>query len=138
LERIKECVAATGDDASRFDLLKRGENGLMYVFRVDGSRRCPYGNHHDGSNNFSVLVRGKDLLYCCNSSECMRIRPYPKIGELTRSEAMIGGATGAFHADDSSAISALDKRFVDFWATKGDVGGSKIVAKMYKRCGRWV
>jgi hypothetical protein len=83
-------------------------------------------------------MRGKDLLYCCNSLECQGVCPYPKIGELTRSEAMIGGATGAFHADDSTAISALDKWFVDSWAFEGDIGGSKIVAKMYERCGRWV
>jgi hypothetical protein len=51
---------------------------------------------------------------------------------------MIGGATGAFHADDSTAIFALNKRFVDFRAFEGDIGGSKIVAKMYERCGGWV
>ncbi|GAQ92412.1 hypothetical protein KFL_010100016 [Klebsormidium nitens] len=61
LERVKACVAATGDTAFRFDRLKTGDNGPMYVFRVEGPRRCPKGNQHNGSNNFSVLVRGKDL-----------------------------------------------------------------------------
>jgi hypothetical protein len=61
-----------------------------------------------------------------------------KIEELTCSEAMIGGATRAFHDDDSTAISALNKRFVDYWPFEGDIGGSNIVAAMYARCGRWV
>lgn len=60
-----------------------------------------------------------------------------KIGELTRSEAMMGGELRAFHADDASAIDALHKSFVDHWAFEGDVGGSKIVAAMYASCGRW-
>ncbi|GAQ93204.1 hypothetical protein KFL_013580020 [Klebsormidium nitens] len=136
LERVKACVAATGDNASRFDRLKVGVNGPMYVFRVDGPRRCPYGNHHDGANNFSVLMRKRNLLYCCNSSECQRVRPLLKIGELTRSEAMAGGETQAFCADDVTAINALHKSFVDHWAFEGDVGGSKIVAEMYASCGR--
>jgi hypothetical protein len=113
---VKACVAATGDNASRFDRLKVGVNGPMYVFRVDAPRRCPYGNHHDGSNNFSVLVRKRDLLYCCNSSECQGVRPLLKIGELTRSEAMIGGETRAFRADDVNAINGLHKSFADHWA----------------------
>ncbi|GAQ91604.1 hypothetical protein KFL_008160040 [Klebsormidium nitens] len=136
LKRVKACVADTGDTASRFDRLKTGVNGPMYVFRVDGPRRCPNGNHHDGSNNFSVLVRGRALLYCCNSSECEGVRPLRKIGELTRSEAMIGGEIRAFRADDASAIDALHKDFVDYWAFEGDVGGSKIAAAMYTSCGR--
>ncbi|GAQ93590.1 hypothetical protein KFL_016840010 [Klebsormidium nitens] len=136
LERVKACVAATGDDASCFDRLKMGDRGPMYVFRVAGPRRCPYGNHHDGSNNFSVLVRKRDLLYFCNSSECQGVRPVLKIGELTCSEAMSGGETRAFSADDVCAINSLHKRFVDAWAFEGDVGGSKIVAEMYAGCGR--
>lgn len=136
MERVKACVAATGDTASRFDRLKMGDSGPIYVFRVAGPRRCPYGNHHDGHNNFSVLVRKRDLLYCCNSSECQGVRPLLKIGELTRSEAVTGGETQAFSADDVSAINFLHKRFVDAWAFVGDVGGSKIVAEMYASCGR--
>ncbi|GAQ93160.1 hypothetical protein KFL_013310010 [Klebsormidium nitens] len=136
LERVKACVAATGDTASWFDRLKMGDSGPMYVFRVAAPRRCPYGNHHDGSNNFSVLVRKRDLLYCCNSSECQGVRPLLKIGELTRSEAMSGGETRAFGADDVSAINSLHKRFVDAWAFEGDVGGSKIVGEMYAGSGR--
>lgn len=137
LERVKACVADTGDTASRFDRLKTSVDGPMYVFRVDGPRRCPYGNHHDGSNNFCVLVRKRALLYWCNSAECQGLRPLQKIGELTRSEAMIGGEVGAFRADDVSAISGLHKGFVDHWAFDGDVGGSKIAAAMYTSCGRW-
>ncbi|GAQ84945.1 hypothetical protein KFL_002130220 [Klebsormidium nitens] len=136
LERVKACVAATGDNTSRFDRLKVGVSGPMYVFRVDGPRRCPYGNHHDGFNNFSVLVRKRNLLYCCNSSECQGVRPLLKIGELTRPEAMAGGETQAFRADHVTAINALHKSFVDHWAFEGDVGGSKIVAEMYASCGR--
>ncbi|GAQ92595.1 hypothetical protein KFL_010650020 [Klebsormidium nitens] len=113
-----------------------GDSGPIYVFRVAGPRRCPYGNHHGGHNNFSVLVRKRDLLYCCNSSECQGVRPLLKIGELTRSEAVTGGETQAFSADDVSAINVLHKRFVDAWAFEGDVGGSKIVAEMYASCGR--
>jgi hypothetical protein len=29
---MKACVAATGDNVSRFDRFKRGVNGPMYVF----------------------------------------------------------------------------------------------------------
>ncbi|GAQ92370.1 hypothetical protein KFL_009960010, partial [Klebsormidium nitens] len=62
--------------------------------------------------------------------------PCQRFGELTRSEAMIGGELRAFRADDVSAIDNLHKGFVDNWAFEGDVGGSKIVAEMYASCGR--
>ncbi|GAQ92896.1 hypothetical protein KFL_011860025 [Klebsormidium nitens] len=100
-----------------------------------GRGRVPWDGDGARSNNFSVLVRKKNLLYCCNSSECHGVRPLLKIGELTRSEAMSGGETRAFSADDVSAINSLHKRFVDAWAFEGDVGGIKIVAEMYASCG---
>jgi hypothetical protein len=137
LERIRECLAKAGDTTSTFDKLKKYPAGDMYVYRAHGERKCPYGQHHS-SNNFSVLVRGRALLYCCSSSECCDVRPLKQIGMLTRYEAMLGGEVAPVSADDESVYRTLDKRFVDHWAFQGDMGGSHIASQMYTSCGRYV
>lgn len=83
LERIGKCLADAGDTSSRFDKLIRYPGMDLYAHRVSGARVCPYGVSHSGSNNFSVLVRGRNLFYKCHSSECCDIHPLRKIGELT-------------------------------------------------------
>jgi hypothetical protein len=136
LERIKASLAKHGDTTSRFDKLKRSAAGSMYIFRVDEERRCPYGADHSGSNNFAVLVRDRALLYHCSSGECSEVRPMRQIGKLTRFESMLGGETAPVAPDDLSVCRTLDKRFVDYWAFQGDMGGSHIVDQMYASCGR--
>jgi hypothetical protein len=136
LERIKACLAKHGDTTSRFDKLKRSAAGSMYVFQVDGERRCPYGADHSGSNNFAVLVRDRGLLYHCSSGECSDVRPMRQIGKLSRFKSMLGGETAPVARDDLSVCRTLDKRFVDYWAFQGDMGGSHIVDQMYASCGR--
>jgi hypothetical protein len=138
LKRVEECVAATGDSHSRFEKLKRLGAANMYVFRVNGPRVCPYGAHHSGSNNFFVLVRGSELTYHCHSSECSAIQPKRSIGHLTPRESLLMGETAPVAAADSTVYTPLTKPFVDYWAHKGDMGGSEIATKMYAQCNRWV
>lgn len=133
VERIEKCLADIGDSCSRFDKLKRSPGGDLYVFRVDEARVCPYGASHSGSNNFCVFVRGNDLFYHCNSSECCDINPRRKIGALTVQESMMGGQTAPVAMDDTSVFGMLTKPFVDNWAFQGDMGGSRIAAQMYSR-----
>jgi hypothetical protein len=59
-----------------------------------------------------------------------------QIGKLTRFESMPGGETALVAPDDLSVFRTLDKRFVDYWAFQGDMGGSHIVDQMYVSCGR--
>jgi hypothetical protein len=137
LRKVEASVAATGDHSSRFDRPKVLPGSVsMYVFRVDGPRRCPYGHKHDGSNNFNVQVRETDLLYYSNGSHCQSIRRLLKIEELSYSESIMGGETGAVRAGDFTFLGNLTKDFVDCWALQQDLGGSKIVGQMYSRCGR--
>jgi hypothetical protein len=139
LQKVEACVAATRDRSSRFDRLKMlPGNRPMYIFRVEGPRCCPYGHHHDGSNNFNVQVEGRDLLYHCNGSVCQNVRPLLKIGELSFTQAMMGGERGAVREGDTTVLDNLTKWFVDYWAFQGDAGGCKIVAQMYARCRRYV
>jgi hypothetical protein len=115
LERIKACLAKHGDTTSRFDKLKRSAARSMYVFRVDGERRCPYGADHSGSNNFAVLVRDRALLYHCSSGECSEVRPMRQIGKLTRFRSMLGGETARW----PPMISASAARWTsDLWTTR--------------------
>ncbi|GAQ91319.1 hypothetical protein KFL_007640060 [Klebsormidium nitens] len=136
LKRVEECVAATGDSHSRFEKLKRLGAADMYVFRVNGPRVCPYEAHHSGSNNFFVLVRGSELVYHCHSSECSGIQPKRGIGQLTPRETRLVGETAPVAAEDSTVYTPLTKSFVDYWAHKGDMGGSEIATKMYAQCNR--
>jgi hypothetical protein len=63
LKKVEACVAATGDQSSRFDRLKMlPDNKTIYVFRVDGPRCCPYGHHHNGRTTLTSRWRGKT--YC--------------------------------------------------------------------------
>jgi hypothetical protein len=134
LEWIRVCLAKAGDTRSTFDRLKKYPAGDMYIYRAHGKRKCPYGQQHS-SNNFSVLVRGRALLYCCSSSECCEIRPLKQIGMHTRYEAMLGGEVALISADDESVYRTLDKRFVDHWAFQRDMGGSHIAVSAFK-CSR--
>jgi hypothetical protein len=139
LKKVEACVAATGDPSLQYDCLKMLlGNQPMYIFRVDGPRRCPYGHQHDGSNNFNVQVDGRDLLKHCNGSVCQDICPLLKSGELSFAESLMGGETHAVHESDPSVYGNLTKWFVDYWAFQGDAGGCKIAAQMYARCGRYV
>lgn len=111
---VEASVAATGDHSSGFDRLKVLPGSVsVYVFCVDGPRRCPCGHEHDGSNNFNVQVRGRDLLYHCNGGHFQSIRPLVKIGKLSYSESMMGGETGAVRAEDLSVLGNMTKEFVD-------------------------
>lgn len=49
---------------------------------------------------------------------------------------MIGGETAPVTADDTTVLGTLTKSFVDYWAFRKDMGGSRIVAQMYSRCNR--
>ncbi|GAQ92546.1 Bacteriophage/plasmid primase P4-like protein [Klebsormidium nitens] len=117
LERIKSCFAECGDSGSRFDKRK----GNLYVFRVQGERTCPYGHHHQGSNNLSILVKGSSFYYHCNSSECQSIMPRKQIGDLSGVEEEARGSVRPVDVDGDEAVLGIVYTSAGFYMWTGKV-----------------
>ncbi|GAQ91764.1 hypothetical protein KFL_008480050 [Klebsormidium nitens] len=86
---IKELLyERAGDSTSRCTTtIDHGPYGTFYCFRVQGPRTCFFGQAHDGSNNYSVLKRGKKLLYRCHGATCSRER-VRSLGDLSLEAAL--------------------------------------------------
>ena len=130
LKRIKTSLAMTGDIDSIYTQSIKRDGNIYYVFRVQGPRVCPYGVHHNGSNNFSVVQRGHDLLYRCHGTECSA--KIPKIMTSMPFPEHIRNAT-AFPVDpqDQSVYEGLDLKQTSQKFRESDRGGAELFAKMY-------
>ena len=130
LKRIKTSLAMSGDIDSIYTHCLKRDGHLLYVFRVQGPRVCPYGVQHNGSNNFSVMQRGSDLLYRCHGTECSA--KIPKIMTSVPFPEHIRNAT-AFSVDpqDQSVYEGLDLKYTSQKFKENDRGGAELFAKMY-------
>lgn len=136
-DRIRAALVLLGDSESYLDRVKDVPEGKMYVFRVCGPRTCPYGSYHSGSNNFSVVLRGQTLLYCCNSSECEGLAP-KEIGTVDFADSVAGSNNSKVDPYDRGVYSVLTFRYMEANMLNTDLGGAQVFATMYRRCGRIV
>jgi hypothetical protein len=84
--------------------LPHGLYGTYYCYRTRGPRRCYLGHHHDGSNNFNMLKRGRNVWYRCHGEECSH-KPPKKLGELELKAALQDATTSPInHHDDMRVI----------------------------------
>lgn len=130
IQKIKKYLSASGDNSSVFMHTKIVNGELLYIFRTQGPRVCPYGVQHHGSNNFSVIQRDNELLYRCHGSQCSS-----KMAQLMSAlpfEDMIKRAT-AMGVDprDQTVYDGLDLKYTSQKFQEADRGGAELFAKMY-------
>ena len=130
LPRIRQYLNMSGDNSSVFTHTKVVNGELLYIFRTQGPRVCPYGVTHEGSNNFSVIQRDRDLYYRCHGSECSS-----KVAKLMSSlpfEDMIKQSTSlGVDPRDQTVYDNLDLKYTSQKFKEHDRGGAELFAKMY-------
>ncbi len=137
LKRIKTSLAMTGDNESIYTHSIKLNGETLYIFRVQGPRVCPYGVHHNGSNNFSVIQRDNDLLYRCHGTQCDS--KIPKIlTSVPFPEHIRNSVAYAVDAQDQSVYEGLDLRYTSQKFKEMDRGGAELFAKMYSTSQRIV
>jgi P4 family phage/plasmid primase-like protien len=82
---LKEKV---NDSSSTYgNSLPHGLYGTYYCFRTNGPRKCFFGIEHQGSNNFNLLKRGRNVYYRCHGDDCSH-EPVRKLGQLSLEAAL--------------------------------------------------
>jgi P4 family phage/plasmid primase-like protien len=130
IQKIKKYLSASGDNSSMFMHTKIVNGELLYIFRTQGPRICPYGVQHHGSNNFSVIQRDNELFYRCHGTQCSS-----KMAQLMSAlpfEDMIKKATSmGVDPRDQTVYDGLDLKYTSQKFQEADRGGAELFAKMY-------
>jgi hypothetical protein len=84
--------------------LPHGLYGTYFCYQTRGPRKCYLGHQHNGSNNFNLLKRGRNVWYRCHGQECSH-KPPKKLGELELKAALQDARTFPVnHHDDMRVI----------------------------------
>lgn len=74
----------------------RGPFGSLYSFVCNGPRKCIHNYHHNGSNNFTLIKRGWEVLYRCFGLECSE-KPLVELGNLSLTESLLDANSTKLH-----------------------------------------
>ncbi|GAQ87644.1 hypothetical protein KFL_003670050 [Klebsormidium nitens] len=88
--------------------LQHGLYGTYYCFRTTGPRTCFFGREHQGSNNFNLLKRGRNVYYRCHGDQCSH-EPVRKLGQLSLEAALEDATSDPVDQYDDMQTGQLSK-----------------------------